>query len=36
MDNEQDALARYTVERVFVGTRTAEEVVADIIRAHET
>ena len=25
----------YTVERVFVGERTAEELVADLIRAHE-
>lgn len=24
----------YTVDRVFSGTRTAEEVVADIIKAH--
>ncbi len=24
----------YTVDRMFVGTRTAEEVVADLIKAH--
>ena len=24
----------YTVDRVFSGTRTAEEVVADLIKAH--
>ncbi len=25
----------YTVDRFFVGTRTAEEVVLDLIRAHD-
>lgn len=30
--NRKDVL--YTVDRVFSGSRTAEELVADIIRAH--
>ena len=34
MAGKQDAAASYTVDRIFIGSRTAAEVVADIIRAH--
>ena len=34
MTEKQDAARLYTVERVFIGCRTAEEVVTDIIKAH--
>ena len=34
MAEKQDITKLYTVDRVFIGRRTAEEVVADIIKAH--
>ena len=34
MTGKQDVTKLYTVDRVFTGCRTAEEVVADIIKAH--
>lgn len=34
MIETQDVEKFYTVDRVFIGCRTAEEVVADIIKAH--
>lgn len=34
MAEKADATASYTVERIFIGCRTAEEAAADIIKAH--
>ena len=34
MIGKQDAAETYAVERIFIGSRTAEEAVADIIKAH--
>ena len=34
MAEKQDITKLYTVDRVFIGCRTAEEVVADLIKAH--
>ncbi len=35
MKNEKQSQERlYTIDRFFTGTRTAEEIAADIIKAH--
>lgn len=34
MTKKQDVTKLYTVDRIFKGCRTAEELVADIIKAH--